>query len=292
MGRLEVIHIGVSLLAFFCIWKCSVSADQMTEKCTEASLLINNITATTPMDNDGCVMQFHTNRGTCCLIGVKLNQREHFKGRFFIEKKCYKLKCLYNKKKKWEKCKCQVNKVKLPKKNKTKKSKKPKVNKTTTTTTTTTTPKPISSTPSSTPRPSTSSKPASMPPSQPMKNSLPPLLPEQALRQPMRIVGPPLKPLPQAPIRKTTPSPPLPTTSPKGKPCVFPGTGIQIPSGREIPALNKKIGRKCWSAYCSNDGEIVFDEYECPEDLDLTTSIGLGSTRPFRFMTIVPGDEE
>lgn len=281
MGRLEVIHIGVSLLAFLCILEYAVSADQMTEKCTEASVLINNITATTPRDNDGCVMQFSTKRGTCCLIGAKLNQREHFKGRFFIEKKCYKLKCLYNKKKKWEKCKCQVNKVKLPKKKKNKKRKKPKVK-----TTTTTTPKPISSTPSTTPRPSTSSKPPSMPLSQ-----TPPRLQGQALRNPVRIVGPPPL-MPQAPVGKPTPLPPAPTTSPKGKPCVFPGTGVQIPPGREIPALNKKIGRKCWSAYCSNDGNIVFDEYECPDDLDLTTSIGLGSTRPFRFMTIVPGEEE
>ncbi|XP_061167084.1 uncharacterized protein LOC133175944 [Saccostrea echinata] len=111
MQTQAVLYLGVCILSFFCIISLPVSGNQMHEKCQEASTLINNLTATTPRDDDGCVMKFQTKRGICCLIGIKLNQREHFKGRYFIDNQCFKFKCLYNgKKRKWEKCKCRKNK--------------------------------------------------------------------------------------------------------------------------------------------------------------------------------------
>lgn len=62
--------------------------------------------------------------------------------------------------------------------------------------------------------------------------------------------------------------------------------------GCEILVLNKKIGWKCWFVYCFSDGNIVFDEYECLDDLDLIIFIGLGLMWLFCFMIIVFGEEE
>lgn len=300
MGMMKMVHISISLLGFLCILKGSMSINQMSDKCTEASVLINNITATTPLDEDGCVMQFQTKRGTCCLIGVKLNQREHFKGRYFMDKKCFKLKCLYNGKKKWEKCKCQVNKVKLPKKKKNRKSKSKSKSKKRTTTKppSPTTPKPPSSNTPSKSSPSsasteTPSKPAEPPALQSDQNSLAGRLLPPALRP----AGPPIMASPpgsQQPPSKpvtTTPRPRLTSKPSLGKPCVIPGTGQMVSPGNEIPELNYRRGQRCLSAYCSKEGEIVFDENDCMDVLDMTTRPVIGTTQPFRFMTLWPEDD-
>ncbi|KAK3102376.1 hypothetical protein FSP39_010916 [Pinctada imbricata] len=269
-------HISPIAILVVVLWNYPISGAKLKEACKVLKEVNGNIDKNYPRPN-GCIMEFTTARGKCCAIGFRKVHKLIFHEKFLMDKTCYRFRCRYlkgKKKKRWEKCGCKKNKIKLTQKT----TLKPSTTKHTTRPPTTTI-KVTTRPPTTTPKP-----PGCVVNGQfyPHWSEIPELGGQQDNWCYGAICGDDGKVMHwdnfncnPTTTRKTT-IPPT-TTHPPG--CYI--DGKLYDEGQDIPKFDGKIGNWCFGKMCGPKGKLLsWDNYDCDKTTSKTTTPPLSTKVP------------